>query len=447
MKLQSNVSVSKLAAKWLPLLVLPLSLLLSACDDESNEVVTFFSFTTPNFYLNGPTNYYYAWITDESGQTIAAKEFLPGEAVKFDTPDGHQSGDLYSVTVVEFFETPDPTNNSNHLPYLVLRTYTAIEAGDYELANEKIVSNEANAGIFSLTVQNYPNSFPYYIATSGRNVNYATNFGVVAVSQPFRARLSAGSADIFYLLRASPSAPYMSIFLANMNAGVDTTIGNNQLESPSSAVYQISESSSVGGTLWGIPAVGAYDDAFLIYDETQEVFFPATNSTTLYYSSHMTYPEYITELIWSEPSGGSGRYRLVSNAPAPSAKRLDAKIGSLTASGDSYALQTSGSFDFSIIYSSEILGDISNPDGYLFWQVHLPNSANVSFIKPELPSEITSGVYGDLIPLFDMKFNAAEIVDYTTMAGYDDFIQNILNSGSLHIDAIHKERLSKHRSF
>ncbi|MCB0490171.1 MAG: hypothetical protein R2820_12195 [Cyclobacteriaceae bacterium] len=429
------------------MLMLPLSLLFSACDDESTEATTFFNFTSPDFYLNGPTNYYYAWITDESGQTIAAKEFLPGAAVKFDTPDGHQSGDLYNVTVVEFFETPDPTDNRNNLPYLVLHTYTEIEPGEYELVNEKINGDETNAGIFSLTIQNYPTTFPYYIVTSGRNVSYASNFGIVAVAQPFRAQLTASSADIFYLLRSSPSADYLSIFLPDMNAGVSTTIDNNQLESPSSVVYQITESSSVGGTLWGIPEEGAYDDAFIIYDETQEIFLPSTNSTTLYYSSHMNYPEYITELAWAEPSGGSGRYRLVGDEPAPTVKRLDANISSLIASGDSYTLQTSGSFDFSILYSSEILGDISNPEGYLFWQVYLPGSTSTSFVKPEFPSEITTGEYGAIIPLFDMKFNGVEIVDYTTMAGYSDFIQSTLNSGSQHIDAIHKERLAKRKTF
>lgn len=421
-------------------------MILSSCSEEPLEETesVFFKFSTSDaFEEDGLSREYWLLISDLQGQQVGLQKFAKGEVVEFDAPAAHVDGNRYDVTFFKLYREEHPAAVTT-IPMHDLKTYLAMTPGDYILNNKALEKEMPSQGTHRLAVNNYPVASPQFISVSGRNVRFATNLGVVVATQPFIAGLTKPTGDVFYLTIPTPGATPYYAFVESAAVGQTLTINFSQMKIPETLTFSIASATSVSGYLKAVPSPGMYDEAFTISDNTGEIFTPAGNSTKLYFAEEMNYPEYITEVGWSN-SEGINYYRLVGNSPATSVKELNAEIVSLNKIGANYLLETSGQYDFSLLIGTGVLGDFNAPNGFFFWELYASSTDN-TIRTPGFPSEILTSPFGNVLSQFTIEFERVELFEYPAMAGYEEFLEATFKSNA-HFDATYKEGLRKAKRF
>lgn len=391
-----------------PVRIFLLFIVLAIATSCSNEVEP----ELPDFLIEIKGEYLRAeegWVilSNPAGEVISTREIANNTTLTIEVPDGHQEGDVYSLTFLEHYVRED---NGKHEYFI--DSYLALQPSHFQLENKNKVYT--TIGTHSLVINNSPSTSSF--GAFGLNVFYGYGSS------------SSGTTNLFCALYAEPADTYYYFFENNDN----TPRYKRDQEAHVNEILAIDFDDMIPMENETLLTMGAVDEASYQFFSFQEANYDwpfymhyvqkigSDASELPIYHPDFSLPEFAVT-ITSTTDDVTKSYTSLGTSVPSVFKSMEAEISSFSISDDVISFASTGTFDHLRARAGNEFTGLSD---YFRWVIDMPQELPLDYRIPAIPGEILSA--NPLLAAYSFDFKDITIFDYASLDSYEDFIEKKL---------------------
>jgi len=346
-------------------------------------------------------------LSNPDGEVISTMEIENNTTQTIAVPDGHQEGDVYSLTFLEHYVRED---NGNHEYFI--NSYLALQPSHFQLENKNKVYTII--GNHSIIINNSPSTSNF--GAFGLNVFYGHGIN------------SSGTTHLTCVLYAEPADAYYYFFENNDN----TPLYKRYQLAHVNEILTIDFDDMIPMENETVLNMGAVDESSYQFFSFQEsnydwpfymhyVLRSGSEAHELpIYHPNFSLAEFAVT-ITSTTDDVTKSYTSLGTSVPSVFKSLEAEISSFTISSDVISFESTGTFDhLSALAGNEFTGT----SDYFRWVMDMPQELPSDYKIPAIPDEILST--NPSLAAYSFDFKDVTLFDYASLDSYEDFIEKKL---------------------